>query len=364
VSDAGRIGVQVAGALAAAHATGMVHRDVKPANIVHADAETVKVVDFGVVRMLEETTDSFSLTETHSVIGTAAYLSPEQASGGAVDARSDLYGLGCVLFTLLTNQAPFTGESAVAVLSQHLHATPPSLLSLRPDTPPMLARLVEELLSKDPSARPASAADVVRRLAAISTGEPTVLLPASTALLPGGDVTAVLPDDTAVLASHRRSRLALLAAGLAVLVVAAVAIAIALSGDGKPAADRTAGPRHSPTPSATTSSPRPSASPTPTHTRPPLSTPALAIAAFRAGLDRALATGDIDDKGAEDLAHRLDDLENTIADAKKPEDTAHKVADLAKHVDDLASKSQLTASGRQALDRPLVALQRLFPSTD
>jgi serine/threonine-protein kinase len=316
----------------------------KPANIVHADATTVKVVDFGVVRMLEETTDSFSLTATHAVIGTAAYLSPEQAGGAPVDERSDLYGLGCVLFTLLTDQAPFIGDSAVAVLGQHLHSAPPSLATLRPDTPPALVRLVDELLAKDPAARPPTAADVARRLTAITAG---------------GD-TAILP--TVTVDRRRRSRPTLAAAGVAVLVVAAVAVAVALmTGDDSPVADRPGTPRPSASRSAT--SPSPSPSPTPSPSRPPLSTPAAAITAFRAGLARATAAGAIDDKGAQDLTHRLDDLAKTVADPAKADEAAKKVADLAKHIDDLTGKGQISAEGRRLLDRPLSALERMFPDT-
>jgi serine/threonine-protein kinase len=353
------IGIQVAGALAAAHASGMVHRDVKPANIVHADTTTVKVVDFGVVRMLEETTDSFSLTATHAVIGTAAYLSPEQAAGGQVDARSDLYGLGCVLFALLTGDAPFSGESAVAVLGQHLHAAPPTVLALRPDTPPVLARLVDDLLAKDPAARPSTATEVAGRLTAMTAGTGTAVMPAPVAT---EETTRVLPPPPAE-PPRRRLRpgvVAVVGAVVLALALGALALVALTSGDGG-APKHTGRARQSPTPTPTTTtrSPTPSPTPTPARTRPPLSTPAAAVAAFRTALARAAAAGAIDDKGAEDLTHRLDDLSKTLADPAKAKDLAHKVDDLAKHVDDLASKGQLTAEGRRLLDRPLAALQRL-----
>ena len=367
VDDVLRIGTQVAGALAAAHATGMVHRDVKPANIVHSDPATVKVVDFGVVRMLEETTDSFSLTATHAVIGTAAYLSPEQAAGGRVDARSDLYGLGCVLFTLLTDQAPFSGESAVAVLGQHLHSTPPSLAALRPDTPPALVRLVDELLAKDPAARPASALDVERRLVGLTAGDTettTVTAPADTLVMPTLPVTqpalvaaAPAADDVR---RRRRTRLIAIAAAVVVALVALVLLLTQLGGDDRPVAKPRPTVSHSP---STTPTPRPthSASPKPTKTPPAITTPAEAIGALQAALAQATAAGDIDDGGAKDLAHRLDDIARTIADPKKATDAGHKVGDLVQKVDDLTAKGQLTSAGRRLLDGPLSALERLVP---
>jgi serine/threonine-protein kinase len=357
VDDVLRIGGQVAGALAAAHATGMVHRDVKPANIVHSDPTTVKVVDFGVVRMLEETTDSFSLTATHAVIGTAAYLSPEQAAGGPVDARSDLYGLGCVLFTLLTDRAPFGGDSAVAVLGQHLHSTPPPLASLRPDTPPALAQLVDQLLAKDPNARPQTALDVERRLAQITAGDTT----ATTVLPP-----AVASPDTAVLpilpVRRRRTGLFLVAAAI-VVALTALAVVLALTqfgGDDRPVAK----PSHSPSPApSTTPSHRPthSPSPKPSKTAPAITTPADAVSALQAALAQAASAGDIDEGGAKDLAHRLDDIAKTIADPKKSADAGHKVGDLVQKIDDLAAKDQLSPAGRSLLEDPLAALVRLVP---
>jgi serine/threonine-protein kinase len=161
------VGEQVCQALGAAHASGVVHRDIKPSNVAYAEHGTVKVLDFGVARMIEATTGQMALTQAATVIGTASYLSPEQARGDSVSLQTDLYAFGCLLFALVSGGPPFRGENALVVCSQHLHKDPPHLSDLWPGVPVALSALVDELLQKDASRRPANA-DVVRsRLASI-----------------------------------------------------------------------------------------------------------------------------------------------------------------------------------------------------
>ncbi|HXF36992.1 MAG TPA: protein kinase, partial [Actinomycetota bacterium] len=153
------VGRAVCAALAAAHAAGIVHRDVKPGNVMLAADGGVKVMDLGIARAA----DAESLTRGGVVLGTAAYLSPEQAAGGVADARSDLYALGCVLYEMLTGRPPFEGQTPMATLSLHVHGEPEPPSRAAP-VPPAMESLVLALLAKDPSARPSSAEEVAGAL--------------------------------------------------------------------------------------------------------------------------------------------------------------------------------------------------------
>lgn len=144
-----QVAADVCGALAYAHRSLLVHRDVKPGNIMLADDGSVKVTDFGIARAMSDET----VTATAAVLGTAAYLSPEQAQGRRVDARSDLYSLGVVLYELLTGQVPFTGDTAVAVALQHVRAEPQPPRTLVPTVSRAAETVVLRLLAKDPDRR-------------------------------------------------------------------------------------------------------------------------------------------------------------------------------------------------------------------
>ncbi|WP_409484708.1 protein kinase domain-containing protein [Arsenicicoccus dermatophilus] len=178
-----------ASALGAAHRAGIVHRDVKPSNLMLDARGALKMVDFGIARLDQARTSR--LTATAMVIGSAPYLSPEQATGGIASPQSDLYSLGCVLMALLTGEPPFEGEHALAILHQHLSATPPRPSDLRPGVPATVDDLVAQLLAKRPEERPASAGDVAGRIAAIRRG----VAPRTTVLPQAGEAaaTTVLP---------------------------------------------------------------------------------------------------------------------------------------------------------------------------
>src|SRR5438105_8436121 len=156
VAEVVRIGLQAARGLAAAHAQGLVHRDVKPANLLLEDGlARVKITDFGLARMA----DDVALTRAGVVAGTPEYMAPEQARGEQVDHRADLFSLGSVLYACCTGRPPFRGATAAAVLRQVSDGAPTSLRSLNPDVPAWLEALIGRLLEKDPAGRFPSAAE-------------------------------------------------------------------------------------------------------------------------------------------------------------------------------------------------------------
>jgi eukaryotic-like serine/threonine-protein kinase len=158
---------QTVDALTAAHDNDVIHRDLKPANVFVQPGDRVKVCDFGIARSADA---SSVLTATGIVIGTPAYMSPEQCQGQPVDARTDLYALGAVIFELLTGQAPFSPEQPpYAVMRQHVEQIPPRPRTLRPDIPERLDDLVMALLAKDPRNRP-DAHDLATGLARLAEG--------------------------------------------------------------------------------------------------------------------------------------------------------------------------------------------------
>jgi serine/threonine-protein kinase len=159
---------QLCGALTEAHATGLVHRDIKPGNVIVAtlggQPDVAKLLDFGLVQDLSADDDG-RLTRTGTVLGTPAYMSPEQAAGeSAVDARGDIYSLGAVAFFALAGRPPFEGKSVGQLLASHRSVPPPSLTDLRPDIPADLAAAVARCLAKNPADRFQSTADLDRAL--------------------------------------------------------------------------------------------------------------------------------------------------------------------------------------------------------
>lgn len=164
------VAAQVCEALAASHALGIVHRDIKPSNVMFADHHRVKVLDFGITQLLGQDTSGMTLTATGESLGTPAFMAPEQISGRDIDARTDLYALGCLMTAMLSGKPPFPDSSPWSVIASHAHEIPPDVRLARPDTPIVLAQLVTALLAKDPEQRPRSAADVLLALHQISAG--------------------------------------------------------------------------------------------------------------------------------------------------------------------------------------------------
>ncbi|WP_067451074.1 Stk1 family PASTA domain-containing Ser/Thr kinase [Actinomadura macra] len=174
-------------ALDYSHRGGIVHRDIKPANVMMTRAHEVKVMDFGIARAMSDS--AATMTQTAQVIGTAQYLSPEQARGERVDARSDIYSTGCVLYELLTGKPPFTGDSPVAIAYQHVREEPVPPSQVDPEIPHWADAIVLKAMAKDPAHRYQNANEFRQEIQRVLQGQPVASTAASTMLMgaqPGG----------------------------------------------------------------------------------------------------------------------------------------------------------------------------------
>jgi len=221
------ITAQICAALEQAHRAGIVHRDIKPANVMLTTAGEVKVMDFGIARAV--TGSSSTMTQTAAVIGTAHYLSPEQARGEHVDARSDIYSTGCVLYELLTGGPPFAGETPVAVAYQHVREDPVPPSRIEPDVTESVDAIVLTAMAKNPANRYASAADMREDIERALAGQPVEASPVvgeeSSGLLPPPPTTVLIRQPP-----PRRGRaLAYTMLGVATLLVFFVALLLARS---------------------------------------------------------------------------------------------------------------------------------------
>jgi serine/threonine-protein kinase len=216
----------ICAALEQAHAAGIVHRDIKPANVMLTTSGEVKVMDFGIARAL--TSSTATMTQTSSVVGTAYYLSPEQARGEHVDARSDVYSTGCLLYELLTGAPPFTGETAVAVAYQHVREDPVPPSSVEPDVPASADAIVLVAMAKNAVNRYGSAAEMRADIDRALSGRPVHATP----VLRNDDASAANFPPTTVLLREppaRRRGAAYLVLGVATLAIFIVALVVARS---------------------------------------------------------------------------------------------------------------------------------------
>lgn len=357
VGDAVAIAGQICDALAAAHAAGIVHRDIKPANVLLTPAGTVKVCDFGIARLQHG--GHAGLTATNTVIGTSDYMAPEQASGGPVDARTDLYALGCVLYAMLTGTPPFTGDNPLSVLSQHLHRTPAPVATQRPGVPAALAALVDSLLAKRPEDRPASAAEVRSRLAAMtalpSTDEATGAADtggaeAGTAASPA-PVTRALPTEPLTPTAPRpdlstRWRRVAVAAGA---VMAAGVAGIAVIGLLNAPHPEEAGPITAPTIVA------PSASSVATD-------PTEQAEVLLAAIDDQVAANQLDPQAGADLREMVGRVLEEL-DEEGAEDAAREAADLQEELDELRADERISEAAYAVVTSAVDSLVDSLPGT-
>jgi len=240
------LSADICGALDFSHRNGIVHRDVKPGNVMITPQGSVKVMDFGIARAVSDS--AATMTSTAAVIGTAQYLSPEQARGESVDARSDVYSLGCMLYELVTGAPPFTGDSPVAVAYQHVREDPKLPSSINPEIPPELDAILLKAMSKNPANRYQSAADMrndlLRALAGqrveatpvMGDAEKTTILAATRAPYGPGYADDDWDDDEQERRRRKRRIIAIVAVLAVLLIGGAIAIAVAMSGDDPPPA--------------------------------------------------------------------------------------------------------------------------------
>jgi eukaryotic-like serine/threonine-protein kinase len=339
---------QAAAGLGAAHAAGVVHRDIKPANLVLDSNGMLKIVDFGIARLSGAST---VVTAAGVMLGTPAYLSPEQAAGRPAEPRSDLYALGCVLYALLAGEPPFTGEHPAATVHQHLNAPVPPVRERRPDAPPVIDRLLAALLAKNPQDRPPDAATVAAWLAqARSAAGPAA--PAMTLPLPAAGPDGPGPPGRG---PWRRWPLPLAAAAAIAAVLGALAL---IHSGGAAHSAQGASPASSRPPAATAGSQR---QPAPrAHHHPKPAAPADAVNAVQQAVLQGEKQGAIQPHAATDLLNQLSEISKSISHGNL-EGAGHKVSDLLHHLDDLTHNGQISAHGLALIEPPIRELVKLLP---
>ena len=382
VDEVRTIGYEVAGALQAAHDAGIVHRDIKPANISYAADGTVKVLDFGITQIVDEALGHHQLTMTDTIVGTAEYLAPEQATGQRVDARADLYALGCVLTTLLTGKPPFTAPTPVAILMKHAHDVPADVRDARPDTPADLAALVTALLAKDPAHRPQSGREVADLLRSHRAPALTEVLPAAGVATPPTAV-APRPDEWQEPAYERyepvqelepRRSSAWLWLLLLAAALAAGGIYLALqdrdgTADTPTNTSTSQTPSDTATPEASTPAPTPSTPTTKvTVTETPSSTPSSTptppdtgkavtdASAVLGDAVKSLSADDLDPDVAKTIQGLLKDVDQNVR-KDDADGVRAKVDDIESELTQAAGQEELSGPGQAALAQPRADLK-------
>lgn len=350
--EAIRIADEVAAALEAAHAQGLVHCDIKPANLLLDPGGRVKVADFGIARAVDSTQ-----TTTGQVYGSVPYLAPERARGEAAGPSSDLYALGCVLHEMVTGRPPFVGSTPTDTLSQHIHAAPPVPSDLRTGLSAGVDAVVGRLLAKDTAGRHPDAASLRRDLAHLAAGGAP-----ATATLPLLDLApttrvegfADAPTGPVTRDPARPGRRRFVWAVIALALVAVIGFALARDpvDEAAPAAPASpTEPATSPNPSATAPSTAPTTPPEPT-------TPEDAVAELRRLLSAGREDGLITDRGVDEIDKRLAETLKKLGEGK-PGDAAKEVQDLRKKVDDLVKEGDVDPGFGDRLQGGVAELTRL-----
>jgi serine/threonine protein kinase len=235
--EASAIAAGIAAGLAHAHARGVVHRDLKPANVLFDDERRPKLADFGIARMVA---GEGTLTEAGTLLGTAAYISPEQAMGEPATAASDVYSFGVLLYRMLTGRLPFESENAIELVTLHRDSPPPPIETLRTDAPIVLESTAMAALAKRPRDRPADGAELLRRLGVPTGSVATTVIPSSedaTRVMPAAAAAAAplaATEDAYPAPPPSRSRAPLFAALLLLLALGGGGLAYALTRSSSP----------------------------------------------------------------------------------------------------------------------------------
>ena len=359
------IAEDICSGLAAVHACGIVHRDMKPSNVFLTASGAVKIGDFGIASVASDVT----VTRAGEVFGSAPYVSPEQVTGDPVDARADLYSLGCVMFEMATGRPPFVGDEPAALAYQHAHTTPERADAVVPQVPTALASTIDLLLAKNPADRPGSADGLRRSLetmpsTAADVGDvatqPFAPLPA-TEILP-----VVSPSAPAPIPPRRPPRrsspipwIAALVAGIVILLVLN-----AIFGGTDPAvgAKTPAEPR-SPSPS-TAASTSPTASPaSPSSSLPPDTGIEDAAAALIGLIDELGSSGAVDGHLAKDLEHGTDEVVRAL-DGGDGDKVLDALGGLQDKVDKGLDKGEISSEDAQRLGDAIQALATEIGAND
>jgi len=331
IGQAVAIAAAVCEGLDAAHAAGLVHRDITPANIMLA-GEEVKILDFGIARA----DGTAAGTLTGMILGTAAYLSPEQSAGYPAGPQSDLYSLGCVLFEMLTGTAPFTAESPVGIAYRQVHDDPGLPSARRPGLSPSLDAITARLLAKNPNDRPVSAAAARAGLLAALVPDGTAVLP-----VPSGSV-----PDTARQRRRPRWSETVLAVTLAAALVALTVTLLTSPGSASPAA----------TPATRDSqSSQPRATPAGTTTTSALPPVAAAAAALVGDLQAGVTDGQVAQQAGQNLFNQLQQL-LFAPPGQSAQQTQNQYDQLAQAYTQYQSQGDITGEAAVTIPKAISAL--------